>query len=600
MQPPTHQPLDSTGPASSARQDSASPTNPSQQPHLHSSSGQQPFPLLLMQARLSRGWTQQQLADLIGTTPQTVSRWERGTATPGPYHRGKLSALFGLSLAELGFFEARREDERETASAHEAGPAAEERHARHDQASSSYLPAVEPASAPAPAALAPSAPVEPPKPGGTPDPQALLADQRRRPAVPHRRSPTFLWRIIASVLVLAALLVLTWPAALALLSQGVPTPRPKSAASGTAAGTIAFLSSGQFQGNSAAGMNDEVAIRLSGVPRPPTGTSYVAWMTGSSGSEAVWTPLGRLAWTAAPVSASTPPAGNSPDTGTVSLFSVAPQHSNLLVTSSRFLITQENTSMAPLQPSSAWVYAASISTTPTPGDPNHYSLLDHLRHLLAADPQLAALGIKGGLMYWLARNTQQVAKIASGLQADWQRHQLSELRQRLIGILLYLDGSPNVQADVPPGTLLPTPTPFTRVGLLTVSPAQSPGYVLHTDIHLEGVRAALGATAAQRQEALQLRIAMNAVGDSLSNVRQDALQLIRMDDTHLAQSGALALLRDLAIQAQDAYAGPTGQTATNTAVSPSSSSSPSLAAGAGVKWIESQSQQLAIFTWYRV
>ncbi len=585
MQPPTHQPLDSTGPASSARQDSASPTNPSQQPHLHSSSGQQPFPLLLMQARLSRGWTQQQLADQIGTTAQTVSRWERGIATPGPYHRGKLSALFGLSLAELsGFSAASTENAAETV--------AEKEEAQAAQAAAE--------AAPSPAVLARSTPGEQPKDGGTPDPQALLADQRRRPAVPHRRSPTFLWRIIASVLVLAALLVLTWPAALALLAQVVPTPRPKSAASGPAAGTIAFLSSGQFQGNSAAGMNDEVAIRLSGVPRPPTGTSYVAWMTGSSGSEAVWTPLGRLAWTAAPVSASTPPAGNSPDTGTVSLFSVAPQHSNLLVTSSRFLITQENTSMAPLQPSSAWVYAASISTTPTPGDPNHYSLLDHLRHLLAADPQLAALGIKGGLMYWLARNTQQVAKIASGLQADWQRHQLSELRQRLIGILLYLDGSPNVQADVPPGTLLPTPTPFTRVGLLTVSPAQPPGYVLHTDIHLEGVRAALGATAAQRQEALQLRIAMNAVGDSLSNVRQDALQLIRMDDTHLAQSWALALLRDLAIQAQDAYAGPTGQTATNTAVSPSSSSSPSLAAGAGVKWIESQSQQLAIFTWYRV
>ena len=450
MQPPTHQPLDSTGPASSARQDSASPTNPSQQPHLHSSSGQQPFPLLLMQARLSRGWTQQQLADQIGTTAQTVSRWERGIATPGPYHRGKLSALFGLSLAELsGFSAASTENAAETV--------AEKEEAQAAQAAAE--------AAPSPAVLARSTPGEQPKDGGTPDPQALLADQRRRPAVPHRRSPTFLWRIIASVLVLAALLVLTWPAALALLAQVVPTPRPKSAASGPAAGTIAFLSSGQFQGNSAAGMNDEVAIRLSGVPRPPTGTSYVAWMTGSSGSEAVWTPLGRLAWTAAPVSASTPPAGNSPDTGTVSLFSVAPQHSNLLVTSSRFLITQENTSMAPLQPSSAWVYAASISTTPTPGDPNHYSLLDHLRHLLAADPQLAALGIKGGLMYWLARNTQQVAKIASGLQADWQRHQLSELRQRLIGILLYLDGSPNVQADVPPGTLLPTPTPFTRVDL---------------------------------------------------------------------------------------------------------------------------------------
>src|SRR5579875_2850778 len=102
MPPAAHQPPSNQGAASpaasSARQDSASPTNPSQQPHLHSSSGQQQGKRLLMQARLSRGWTQQQLADLIGTTPQTVSRWERGIATPGPYHRGKLSALFGLEL----------------------------------------------------------------------------------------------------------------------------------------------------------------------------------------------------------------------------------------------------------------------------------------------------------------------------------------------------------------------------------------------------------------------------------------------------------------------------------------------------------------------
>src|SRR5579875_3610500 len=110
-----------------------SPHPPSQhqnrQPRLRS--GQPPFPLLLMQARLSRGWTQQQLADLIGTTPQTVSRWERGTATPGPYHRGKLSALFGLSLAELGFFEAEARTEDEIEAAHCAGSAAGESRASH-------------------------------------------------------------------------------------------------------------------------------------------------------------------------------------------------------------------------------------------------------------------------------------------------------------------------------------------------------------------------------------------------------------------------------------------------------------------------------------
>lgn len=554
MQPPTHQPLDSTGPASSARQDSASSTNPSQQPHLHSSSGQQPFPLLLMQARLSRGWTQQQLADQLGTTPQTVSRWERGIATPGPYHRGKLSALFGLSLAELsGFSAASTENATETV--------AEKEEAQTAQAAAE--------AAPSPAALARSTPGEQPK-----------DEERRRPAVPHRRHAAILWRIIASVLVLAALLLLTWPAALALLAQVVPTPRSKSA-SGSASGTIAFLSSDAFAGNSAAGMNDEVAIHLVDVPIPPSGTSYFAWMTTSSGSEAIWTPLGRLTWMPAPLSGSAP-SSTSP-VGSASLFSVSPQHTNWLVTYSRFLITEEATSIPPQQPSSAWMYQASISTTPTPGDPNHYSLLDHLRHLLAADPQLAAVGINGGLVYWLARNSEQVAQAASGLQGDWQRHQFRDLRQRLVSMLTYLDGSPAVQTDLPPGTPAPSPSPFTRIGLLTLTANQEPpGYILHTDIHLEGVRDALGATAAQRQEALRLRTAMNAVGFWLTNVREDAIHLLQMDDAHLEQSSTLRLLTDLTTQAKDAVQGPTA------------------GAEAGANWIEQQSQQLATFTWYRV
>jgi transcriptional regulator with XRE-family HTH domain len=586
-----------------AQPPSPSRPNPNQKPHL--SEGQNQFPLTLMQARLSRGWTQQQLADQLGTTPQTVSRWERGIATPGPYHRGKLRDLFGLSLADLNFLfneadetspenevdETSPENEAETTAANEAAGAtiglASERKPDPD---SSHIPIVEPepAVAPSPAAFAPPAPVV------------------------HPRRPAFLWRLIVGACAVAFLVAFL--ALIALNGQWQPAPlapgtapkaaRPQPASLG-AVGTIAFLSSEQFQGNSAAGMNDEVTIRLADVPAPAPGTSYFAWMSGASGSEAVWTPLGRLVWTPAPLSGFAPPAGTGPQSGAASLFFVAPQRRNLLVTYNRFLITQEAINIPPQQPSSAWMYQASISTVPTPGDPHHYSLLDHLRHLLAADPSLAAMGIKGGLISWLTRNSGQVAREASHLEPDWHSHQFRDLRQRLIRILTYLDGSAFVGADLPPGAPRPSPSPATRIGLLTVAANQQPpGYVLHTDIHLEGVRDALGATDSQRQEALQLRSAMNAVGFWITNVRQDALQLIRMDNTHLAQSGALALLRDLTTQAQDAYAGQTGQTATNAAGGPSSStsssSSPSLAAGAGVKWIESQSQQLAIFTWYRI
>src|SRR5438477_2534384 len=57
----------------------------------------------LKQERERRGWTQSQLAEHIGTTQTNVSRWEKGETVPGPYYRQRLGALFGKTLAELGF-----------------------------------------------------------------------------------------------------------------------------------------------------------------------------------------------------------------------------------------------------------------------------------------------------------------------------------------------------------------------------------------------------------------------------------------------------------------------------------------------------------------
>jgi len=60
----------------------------------------------LHHAREIRGWSQEEVADLIGTTPLNVSRWERGITTPGPYFRARLCLLFGKSAQELDLAEA--------------------------------------------------------------------------------------------------------------------------------------------------------------------------------------------------------------------------------------------------------------------------------------------------------------------------------------------------------------------------------------------------------------------------------------------------------------------------------------------------------------
>ncbi len=62
------------------------------------------FPLnaRLHDARIERGWSQQGLAERIGTTAVNISRWENGSTFPFPYFRQRLCEVFGKTPAELG------------------------------------------------------------------------------------------------------------------------------------------------------------------------------------------------------------------------------------------------------------------------------------------------------------------------------------------------------------------------------------------------------------------------------------------------------------------------------------------------------------------
>lgn len=53
-------------------------------------------------ARHLKGWTQSELAAAIGTSFETVSRWERGITFPNPYFRVQLCAILGQTAQELG------------------------------------------------------------------------------------------------------------------------------------------------------------------------------------------------------------------------------------------------------------------------------------------------------------------------------------------------------------------------------------------------------------------------------------------------------------------------------------------------------------------
>lgn len=67
-----------------------SKTRPESQPRVH-----------LTEARNARRWSQQEVAEKLGTTYVNVSRWERGITRPSPYFRKKLCVLFGKTEREL-------------------------------------------------------------------------------------------------------------------------------------------------------------------------------------------------------------------------------------------------------------------------------------------------------------------------------------------------------------------------------------------------------------------------------------------------------------------------------------------------------------------
>src|SRR5215472_10233506 len=60
----------------------------------------------LRQARLERGWTQAEVAELVSSTTsfETVSRWERGMKIPTAYYRRRLCEIFDKTAQELGLF----------------------------------------------------------------------------------------------------------------------------------------------------------------------------------------------------------------------------------------------------------------------------------------------------------------------------------------------------------------------------------------------------------------------------------------------------------------------------------------------------------------
>ncbi len=333
-------------------------------------------------------------------------------------------------------------------------------------------------------------------------------------------------------------------------------------------GHVYFLSSGQLYVNNNQGINDEVLIDLHNLAAPASGKSYYAWLLGDiNQSEVPWIAIGKVSFSK----------------GSVHVVYPGDQaHSNLLNDMSRFLLTEGDANAAPDNPlldQSTWRYYGVIAQTPSARDPNHFSLLDHLRHVLVQAPELKALGLQGGLSIWMMRNVEEIAKWALVAKESWEVKRTDVIRQYLVNILYYLDGECTQQADLqglPP--VNPTTPENQTIAKIAHFALLNPciqeeqeqanvlkqvfyhvphNYVDHLLFHMAGVIQSPGASPLTRTLALQINSAINAVKSRLLQLRRDAEQLLKMTDDQLDQLSALALLSDLQVQARYAYAGQT-------------------------------------------
>ncbi|MBV8822679.1 MAG: hypothetical protein JO123_07815, partial [Ktedonobacteraceae bacterium] len=291
-------------------------------------------------------------------------------------------------------------------------------------------------------------------------------------------------------------------------------------------------------------------IDFPNIAPPPSGKSYYVWLFKDNLAD--WQPLSLGALSDNNGHFSTTFTGDNTN------------HSDLLSSYSRLLVTEEDANVEPAGPSldrSAWRYYAQFSQTKGAGQT--YSLLNHLRHLLAQDPKLQAVGLTGGLDSWLFRNTLKILE-AAGSVRDAQRSgtvgSAQFMRRELVRILDYLDSTQYVgRENLPSGVsaVQVDPPLVVRVALLDFKdPSQfPPGYLKHIGTHLADIVQSPGVTPEQKALALQINQAVDNVNAWLLAVHDDAAKLVQMSDAQLLQPQTVSTLNDLFINANNAFVG---------------------------------------------
>jgi hypothetical protein len=309
-------------------------------------------------------------------------------------------------------------------------------------------------------------------------------------------------------------------------------------------GNAIFISSGQIAERSTKGIADRIQVNLQNISQPQAGKQYYFWLLGDTNGGNTDISSIRL--------------GSSSRGGKINIFYPGDgKHSNLLLNYSRLLVTAEDADNAPTNPSldsKDMKYFAEFSREKK----GNYSLLDHMRHLLAQDPKLKEAGLAGGLDIWLFRNTLKLLEQAGSIRDAHKNGEVDFIRRQLVRMLNYLDGEQYVRTEKLPSDLpaIMIDKNIARIGLLEFDPQQNPPpYLKHIGNHLRETVSLPGVTPTQRELAITINKALNNVKVWLEAVHKIAAQLIQMSREELLADSTLPLLDDLFTQTNFAFVG---------------------------------------------
>jgi len=367
----------------------------------------------------------------------------------------------------------------------------------------------------------------------TPPQQALPG---KAPVAPRERGRQRRNKIL--VILSAVLLLVLLGSGLGIFWHARSAGNPTSNTQGTAnalVGHAFFTSSGDGNGAQNQGINDMFQVQLTNVPAPASGQQYYAWLLPDlvqvEGNPLALGPLtvsGGVATLPSPY--------------------MDPQHQNLLNMFSRFLVTEEPANPAPQSPSldtALWRYSAQLPQKPPLADcqrvVNQLSVLCHLRHLLASDPELARVNLEGGLAYWTYNNVSEVQKWA---RESMDHNDPTDIRHKLVNILSLLVGPACIaQAlrnanpaydNTPDDSSLPT---IGAIPLLSCAQTPNlPGYLEHIHNHLSAMVMSPGVQRDQVTMARSISSELNTISAWLAQVRDDAEQLLALSNAQLMQT----------------------------------------------------------------